>query len=139
MSLMWQPRWKGSLGRIDTCICVTESLCCSPETITTLLSILQYKIKSLKQNWWAYISITSSHSSIRFFIYPPFSSLSFHSLNFNLSLFLCLSLSHTQTHTYTNTLKLQHRKFWWAYTHNDFNYIYRILYLYLYVYIYTLL
>ena len=24
-------------GRIDTCMCMAESLCCSPETITTLL------------------------------------------------------------------------------------------------------
>ena len=24
-------------GRMDTCTCVAESLCCSPETITTLL------------------------------------------------------------------------------------------------------
>ena len=24
-------------GRMDTCICVAESLCCSPETVTTLL------------------------------------------------------------------------------------------------------
>ena len=32
---------------MDTCIYVAESLCCSPETITALLSaILQYKIKS---------------------------------------------------------------------------------------------
>ena len=37
-------------GRMDTCICMAESLCCSPETITTLLiGILQYKIKSLKK------------------------------------------------------------------------------------------
>ena len=24
-------------GRMDTCMCVTECLCCAPETITTLL------------------------------------------------------------------------------------------------------
>ena len=24
--------------RMDTCLCMVESLCCSPETITTLLS-----------------------------------------------------------------------------------------------------
>ena len=37
-------------GRMDTCICMAESLCCSPKTITTLLiGILQYKIKSLKK------------------------------------------------------------------------------------------
>ena len=31
--------WKGgeSVGRMDTCICIAESLRCSPETITTLL------------------------------------------------------------------------------------------------------
>ena len=28
---------KGVWGRKDTCICVAESLCCPPETITTLL------------------------------------------------------------------------------------------------------
>ena len=25
------------MGRMDTCMCMAESLCCSPETITTLL------------------------------------------------------------------------------------------------------
>ena len=31
--------WMGgeSGGRMDTCICVVELLCCAPETITTLL------------------------------------------------------------------------------------------------------
>ena len=35
---------------MDTCICMAESLCCLPETTTTLLTayIPQYKIKSLK-------------------------------------------------------------------------------------------
>ena len=28
---------RGVWGRMDTCICVTEPLCCPPETITTLL------------------------------------------------------------------------------------------------------
>ena len=28
---------KGVWGRMDTCICMAESLCCPPETITTLL------------------------------------------------------------------------------------------------------
>ena len=28
---------KGGWGRMDTCICMAESLFCSPETITTLL------------------------------------------------------------------------------------------------------
>ena len=35
-------------GRIDTCICMDESLQCSPETVTTLIiNLLQ--IKSLKE------------------------------------------------------------------------------------------
>ena len=42
--------WMGGQfrGRLDTCMCMVESLCCPPETITKLLSIFQYKIKSLK-------------------------------------------------------------------------------------------
>ena len=54
LSVTWQPGWEGSWGRMDTRICVTESLYCSPETITTLLigyfcCLLQYKIKCLKK------------------------------------------------------------------------------------------
>ena len=37
MNVMWQPEWEGSLGKMNPCIRMTESLCCSPETITTLL------------------------------------------------------------------------------------------------------
>ena len=37
-------------GRMVTCICMAESLCCSPETVITLLiDYIQYKIKSLKK------------------------------------------------------------------------------------------
>ena len=32
---MWQPG--GEWGRMDPCVCMAESLCCSPETITALL------------------------------------------------------------------------------------------------------
>ena len=34
---MCQPGWEGGWGRMDTCMCMAESLCCSPETATTLL------------------------------------------------------------------------------------------------------
>ena len=37
LSIMWQPGPDGSMWRMDTCICMTESLHCSPETVTTLL------------------------------------------------------------------------------------------------------
>ena len=35
LNVMWQPGWKGGWGRMDTYM--AESLCCPPETITTLL------------------------------------------------------------------------------------------------------
>jgi len=34
---MCQPGWEGFCGRMDTCLCMTEPLCCSPETTTALL------------------------------------------------------------------------------------------------------
>ena len=38
------------LGRMDTCICMAEFLCCSPETITTLfITVPQDKIKSFEK------------------------------------------------------------------------------------------
>ena len=37
LSVMWQPPWDGVWGRMDSCVCMAESLCYSPETITTLL------------------------------------------------------------------------------------------------------
>ena len=37
LNVMWQPAGEGVLGRMDTCVCLAESLLCSPETITTLL------------------------------------------------------------------------------------------------------
>ena len=41
--------WRGVWGRMDACICMDESLHCSPETITTvIMTITQYKTKSLK-------------------------------------------------------------------------------------------
>ena len=50
--------WCGSLdgrgvwGGMDTCIWISESLCCPPETIITLLSAIhQYKIQRKKKYW----------------------------------------------------------------------------------------
>ena len=34
---MCQPGWTGIWRRMDTCVCMAESLCCYPETIITLL------------------------------------------------------------------------------------------------------
>ena len=43
--------WK----RMDTCICITESLCCTPETITTFLVNYIKKKKWTKVNLFAHI------------------------------------------------------------------------------------
>ena len=38
-------------GRMDTCICIAESLCCSPDTITTMLiGYTSIQNKKLKKN-----------------------------------------------------------------------------------------
>ena len=41
LNAMWQPGWEGMgvWGRMDTCICIAESFCCLPETMTTLLIV----------------------------------------------------------------------------------------------------
>ena len=48
LSVMWQPGWERVWGRTDTCICNAESLCCSPETVTTLLISYAAAAKSLQ-------------------------------------------------------------------------------------------
>ena len=37
LNSMWQPAYEGSLGEMDTCMCMAESVCHAPETITILL------------------------------------------------------------------------------------------------------
>ena len=37
LSVMWKPGWEGVWGRMDTCICMAESLYSPPETSTALL------------------------------------------------------------------------------------------------------
>ena len=42
---------RGVWGRMDTCVCIAESLCCSTETITTLvISYTPIQNKKLKKN-----------------------------------------------------------------------------------------
>ena len=55
LSVMWQPVWQGVWGKMDTYICMAESLCCLPETITTITVNQLYpniKEKSLKFAGW---------------------------------------------------------------------------------------
>ena len=54
LNVMWQPGWEGSLGytcvyRV-TCICVAESLCQAPETITALLISYSVQFLSVAQS-----------------------------------------------------------------------------------------
>ena len=37
LNVVWKPGWEVSWGSMDECIHVAQSLCCPPETITTLL------------------------------------------------------------------------------------------------------
>ena len=63
-----QPRWENSLGEMDTCVCMAESLHCSPETITTLLiGYTQIQNTSLREKFmteiiqsWVTISARTS-------------------------------------------------------------------------------
>ena len=42
---------RGLWGSMDICVCVAESLCCPPETVTTLSTgCIQYKIKTFKKS-----------------------------------------------------------------------------------------
>ena len=51
LNVVWQPGWEGSWGgRMDTGIYMAEALCCSPETITTLLiSFIPIQSKMFKK------------------------------------------------------------------------------------------
>ena len=43
---------EGSLGRVDTCVCMAEFPCCSPETITALLiGYIPYQKKKKRPRW----------------------------------------------------------------------------------------
>ena len=45
---MWQPDERGVWERMDTCICMAESLPCLPETIATLFANQVYPNTKLK-------------------------------------------------------------------------------------------
>ena len=47
---MWQPGWEGVWGRMDTCMCMIESIGCLPATITTpLIGYTPIPSKKLKK------------------------------------------------------------------------------------------
>ena len=54
-SILWRTKkcldGRGVGGRLDKCICMAESLCCPPETVTTLLiGYTPIQNKKLKKN-----------------------------------------------------------------------------------------
>ena len=64
VNVMRWPGWEGSLGRMDTCIRMAESLRCSPETTTTLLigyiSIQNERFKVFKKRGGVSLSLPDS-------------------------------------------------------------------------------
>ena len=42
LNVMWQPEWEERLGRMDSCVCMAESLCCPLESVTALLIGYQF-------------------------------------------------------------------------------------------------
>ena len=89
---MCQPGWEGVWDTMGTCTCMAESLCCSPETTTTLLidyspiQTKKFKLKKPKDllystgNYTQYFVITyKGEVSEKEYIYIH---------------------THTQTHTY---------------------------------------
>ena len=56
----WQSGSEGSLGEVNTCICMPEFLYCSPESITTLLiGDTPIQNKNVQENkWWCNCSKT---------------------------------------------------------------------------------
>ena len=76
LSVTWQLAWERSCGRMDTCICMAESLSCSPETIMNNIVNRLFRAKQslshirLFATPWiaacqASLSITNSWSSLR--------------------------------------------------------------------------
>ena len=44
---MWQPGWEGVGEGMNSCVCMADCLCCSPETATTLS--IDYTTKQSKK------------------------------------------------------------------------------------------
>ena len=59
---------RGVWGRMDTCMCMAESLCCPPDTITTLLTAL--KKKYCKHQFWVFIGRTHAKAET-LALWPP--------------------------------------------------------------------
>ena len=55
LSVTWQLAWEWSCGRVNTCICMAESLPCSPETTTNNIVNWLYPNTKEKKNFkWNY-------------------------------------------------------------------------------------
>ena len=79
---MWQPGWKRSLGENDICVCMGESFCCPPETITTLL-ISYVVVQSLSCVWLFVTPWTAAYQASLFF-----------TISWSLPKFMSIQLSH---------------------------------------------
>ena len=98
-SMLWgSVDGRGVWGRMDTCICMAECLCCSPETITTLL-ICYTPIQNGKCKW------KKNTKVYRWFFFQLANSMSWRHVITDL-FFQITQLSHQQSWT-------QERKFLW--------------------------
>ena len=71
----WPLNGSGVCGRMDTCICMAQSLCCPAKTVTTLLSpISQHKIKKKLKD--------PSLAQMLLFCFPPFLGRSWFAKNY---------------------------------------------------------
>ena len=62
LNVLWQPRWEGIWGRIDTCIHMAESLHYSPEIITPLFVCLFFN--------YIYFKLEANYFTILWLVLP---------------------------------------------------------------------
>ena len=72
LNVMWQAGWEGVWGRMDTCICMVESLPISPKTITLLIVYTLIQNKNLKEIKNKIILILKKVSILAYFDVSPF-------------------------------------------------------------------
>ena len=97
---------KGVLERMDTCMCLAESLCCPPETVTTLL-ICYTPIQNKKRKLGCKLKLSrlptdpTISSSVCFFISERRSSTQWEIKRFLCSRFRDVFLRNVLVNSYT--------------------------------------
>ena len=107
---------RGPWGRMDTCICMAESLPCSPETITTLLisyTPIKKKLKNISWEWFVETALLKQICNNEQFIFNSelVSASDFHTFRYQICCCLgeknvCLTIKPPH-HYFQCTLQLQ--------------------------------